>query len=66
MPVGKCACGRDTNSTTSNWWKVKDGKPTECYAAHDGEKWVKGCSFDKLPKDSFDRKFALQVIRRNG
>ncbi len=63
MPVGPCLCGRQTNSVCSNWWR-KRGKPTECYAALDGNQWVKGCKFDKLEKDSFERKFAQDLITR--
>ena len=65
MPTGKCSnCGGETNSTTSNWWDDKNfGRATECYAKHDGEKWVKGCAFEKLGKQSFQRTFALKLIK---
>lgn len=67
MPTGTCSgCGRLTNSTTSNCWE-SEGKEwvcaTECYAAYDGKKWVKGCAYDKLSKDNFLLTFANSVLK---
>lgn len=65
MPIGRCqGCNRLTNSATSNWWDITFSHPTECYAAHNGKKWVKGCAFDKLGKKDFRRKFAESVINK--
>lgn len=61
MPTAVCKCGRTTNSTTSNYWETH-GKPTQCYAAHDGEKWVKGCSLGKADPSQWS--FALKLIRK--
>lgn len=62
MPVGRCGgCGRETNSTLSNWWESGHfGEPTECYAAWDGTKWVEGCG---VAKYEFQADFAREIIR---
>ena len=64
MSVGKCkGCGQDTNSTTSNWWLTKTmDHATECYARHDGKRWVKGCAYDRIP-DPFQKEFVDSLIK---
>ena len=71
MPTAICKCGKKTNSATSNYWKVyqdnptalNDVIPTECYAAIEFGKWVKGCWFDEA--SDFDKRFAITVIERD-
>lgn len=64
MPAGPCGgCGQITNSATSDWWFTRAAgkkKPTKCYAKFDKKtkRWSRGCGFDKLAADSFEREFA--------
>lgn len=57
-----CKCGRTTNTTVCNHMKVKPGEEcTECYGAWNGQKWVKGCSYDKA--DPFIKQFVDKIMK---
>jgi hypothetical protein len=63
MPSAICkGCGRQTNSTTSNYWDTKDREPTKCYVAWENSKPVKGCAYDKLEEFTFEKNFADEVL----
>ena len=47
MPAMICTCGRETNSSLSNYWKT-DGKPTRCFLAVENDVWVEGCAWDEI------------------
>ena len=47
MPAATCTCGRETNSATSNYWRMQ-GKPTRCFVAMEKGVWVKGCAWDEI------------------
>lgn len=67
MPSAICkSCGRETNSACSNYWNVRPvGEVTECYAAWEYGKYVKGCAYDKLDDSKYSPKhFADHLISR--
>ena len=67
MPVVECAkCGGTTNTAVCEWLEPKvrdDGKAYECYAKYENDKWVKGCSYDRITGIAYLKSFIDRLLK---